>query len=51
VPCYNIYVGVGGWTARMRVALLRMSFRYWPVVKRWLQRSGGGGWIARRLSK
>ncbi len=40
---YNVYVGIGGWTARARVALLRMSFRYWPVVKRWLRRSAEAG--------
>jgi hypothetical protein len=39
---YNVYVGVGGWTARARVAILRMSFRYWPLVKRWLRRSRAG---------
>ena len=36
---YNVYLGIGGWTARLRVALLRMSFLYWPVVKRLLRRS------------
>ena len=38
VPSYNVYVGIGGLAARVRVAFLRMSFRYWPVVKRLLQR-------------
>jgi hypothetical protein len=51
VGCYNLYLGVGGWTARVRVALLRMSFRYWPVVKRSLRRLGAGGWIASKLAR
>jgi hypothetical protein len=37
---YNVYVGIGDWTARVHVALLRMSFRYWPVVKRWVSSMG-----------
>jgi hypothetical protein len=36
VGSFNVYVGVGGWAARARVALLRSMFRYWPIVKRWL---------------
>jgi hypothetical protein len=43
IPCYNIFIGIGGWTARARVALLRLSFRYWPVVKRLLRRPGASG--------
>ena len=39
---YNVFLGVGGWTARARVALLRMSFRYWPMVKRLLRRARAG---------
>lgn len=31
---YTVYVGIGGWTARARIGLLRASFRHWPAVKR-----------------
>jgi hypothetical protein len=51
IPCYNVYIGIGGWTAQARVALLRASFRYWPVVKRWLQRSGAGDRVAQRIAR
>ncbi|MGH7655335.1 MAG: GNAT family N-acetyltransferase [Gemmatimonadaceae bacterium] len=51
VGSYNVYLGIGGWMARARVGLLRMSFRYWPLIKRWLQRSGAGGRIARRFAR
>jgi hypothetical protein len=51
VGSYNVYLGIGGWMARARVGLLRMSFRYWPVVKRWLQRSGAGVRIVRRFAR
>jgi hypothetical protein len=50
VQSYNAYLGIGGWPARARVALLRMKFLHWPVLKRWLQRSGFGGRIARRAA-
>ncbi|MFI5233869.1 MAG: GNAT family N-acetyltransferase [Gemmatimonadales bacterium] len=51
VGSYNIYLGIGGLDARARVGLLRISFKCWPVVKRWLQRSGAGVRIARRLAR
>lgn len=48
---YTVYFGIGGWTAGVRVALLRMSFRYWPIAKRWLRRSraGAGSPLAERI--
>lgn len=51
VGCYNVYIGIGGWTARTRVALLQKSFRYWPVVKRWRQRFTTGGRVAQPAAK
>ncbi len=51
VGCYNVYVGVGGWRARVRVATLRMSFRYWPMAKRLLQRAKAGVKNIRRLGR
>ena len=51
VGSYNVFLGIGGVGARVRVGLLRMSFRYWPVVKRLLQRSGAGVRIARRFAR
>jgi hypothetical protein len=51
VGSYNIYLAIGGWTARARVGLLRAKMQYWPVVKSWLQRSRAGGWITRRLAR
>lgn len=51
VGSYNVYLGVGGLAARARVGLLRMSFRYWPVMKRLLQRFSAGGRIVRRLAR
>jgi hypothetical protein len=41
VASYNAYLGIGGVAARVRVALLRMSFRYRPHIKRILQRVVG----------
>ena len=51
VRSYNVYIGIGGRPARVRVALLRASFRYWPVVKRWLQRVGASGRVAPGFAK
>jgi hypothetical protein len=33
------------------MGLLRIKYRYWPVLKHWLQRSAAGGWITRRLAR
>ncbi len=51
VGCYNVYIGIGGWTARARVAFLQRSFRYWPVVKRWLQRIRASGGAAQPAAR
>ena len=51
VPSYNVYVGIGGWVGRVRVTFLRMSFKYWPVVKRLLQRAVAGVKNLRRLGR
>jgi hypothetical protein len=48
---YNVYVGIGGLSGNARVALLRMSFKYWPVVKRLLQRAKAAAQTARRLGR
>jgi hypothetical protein len=48
---YNVYVGIGGWAGRARVTLLRMRFKYWPVVKDLLQRAKAGVEKVRRLGR
>jgi hypothetical protein len=51
VGSYNVYIGIGGLGARVRMVFLRMKFWYWPVAKRWLQRTAAGARIARLVSR
>ena len=37
IPVRSVYVGLGPWTGRLLVRLLRLRFEYGPVAKRWLR--------------
>jgi CelD/BcsL family acetyltransferase involved in cellulose biosynthesis len=37
IPVRSVYVGLGPWTGRPLVWLLRLRFEYGPVAKRWLR--------------
>jgi len=49
IPVHSVYVGVGRWSGRLPVGLLRLRFAYGPRVRGWLLRSRIGSRIVRWL--